>query len=71
MEGPYLPEGAGDEESPEELERLEDAERAIQQYEERMRAFEDSLELMNRRPKRRRSSDYRTKNCEEASGGRG
>ena len=71
MEGPYLPEGSGDEESPEELRDIE--ERALAQYEERLYAFERSLDQM--RPtrwvrRRRMVGDYKTKNCEEALGER-
>jgi len=64
LEGPYLPEGSGDAQSPEEL-------RALEIYETRMRAFDHLVELMGRRPKRRNTlNDYATKNCEEAWGNR-
>ena len=64
MEGPYLPEGSGDAESPEEL-------RALAVYEERMAVFERGLERMSpSRRMRRTLHDYTAKNCEEAWGGR-
>ena len=60
--GLFLPEGPGDEESPEEL-------RALEVYDERMRAFELLLDVMGRKPRRRkRRHVYETRNCEEASG---
>ena len=61
-ERPYLPEGSGDEESPEEPGD------SLGGYEERMWAFERMLDKMGRRPKRRLLSDYTKKNCEEAWG---
>ena len=67
MEGPFLPEGSGDAESP------ELAQRAAEQYEFSMRAFHDATGERGRlmRLRRRRSlSEYTAKNCEEAYGGR-
>ena len=60
--GPYLPEGSGDAESPEEL-------RASEVYAARMWLFENPVRFTLR--KRRRFSDYTTKNCEEAFRARG
>ena len=70
MEGPYLPEGSGGEEPPEELPEL--AERALQQYEQRLRDFEETLRILGstRRPRRRRFNEYTAKNCEECWAGR-
>ncbi len=67
MEGPYLPEGSGGEQPPEEL-SPEDL--AQEGYEGRMRAFDALWEPSGARKvrKRRYMSDYTTKNCEEAWG---
>jgi len=70
MEGPYLPEGSGGEEPPEELSPDDLAQEA---YEGRMLAF-DALWEPSRAPKRRKRrqmGDYTAKNCEEAYGQRG
>ena len=67
MEGLLLPEGSGDAESPEEPKGC-GVERALEVYEERLAAFERGLSLLGRAAKRRRFSDYTTKNCEEAWG---
>ena len=71
MEGPILPEGSGDAESPEELWGQVD-ERALWAYEARMRLFEEGLIHVARKVRRRRwhFSEYVSKNCEEAWGGR-
>ena len=63
LEGPYLPEGSGDAQSPEEL-------RALEVYEERMARFELGLSHMGRRPRRANFNDYTAKNCEECWAGR-
>ena len=65
MEGrPIIPEGSGDEESP------ELAQRAADHYELSMRAFEDATGQRGRLYHRRRRMfrDYTAKNCEEAYG---
>jgi len=68
-EGSFLPEGSGDEQSPELVDDVGEG-RALQVYEERMAVFEQGLARMPRNSyrKRRRFSDYTVKNCEEASG---
>ena len=75
MEGPYLPEGSGGEQPPEEPKELVGEEltgaieRAAVVYNARMLLFEEQA---NRKPRKRRSmNDYRTKNCEEAWGSDG
>ena len=70
MEGPILPgESEGEESSAWPITAW--SKRALEVYEARMAAFEASLEEIGRpRRKRRPMSDYRTKNCEEASGER-
>ena len=73
MEGPYLPEESEGEEPSEEPRASMFAERdewAIQEYERRLAAFEASLSFIGRSRRRRRMSDYTTKNCEEAAGER-
>ena len=60
LEGPLLPEGSGDEQSPEEL-------RALEVYTARMWLFE-SLSDIRRDRKRRAFIDYTAKNCEESWG---
>ena len=68
MEGPHLPgESEGEESSAWLLVELD--ERALGQYERRLRLFESSLDemLWPRRGRRRRNrGDYVSKNCEEA-----
>jgi len=62
LEGPLLPQGSGDGQSPEEL-------RALEIYTARMWLFENNLS----EPKAKRRTtfnDYSTKNCEEAWGNR-
>ena len=64
MEGPLLPQGSGDGQSPEDLQ-------AQEAYDARMWRFEvlvTSSRAVQR--KRRAFSDYTDKNCEEAYGGR-
>ena len=70
MEGPYLPEGSGDEESPEEPNWSYMDERALRQYEERLAQFDSWVLMPWGVRKRRKLSDYTAKNCEEAWGGR-
>ena len=73
MEGPILPEGSGGEEPPEWTAEadLSLEERALQQYEARMRSFADGLFYLGPKRKRRRTiSGYRAKNCEETWGNR-
>ena len=66
MEGPYLPEESEGEE-PSAYTPVELEERALQQYEAKMRSFEDGLFYLSARRKRRRTfGDYRKKNVEEA-----
>ena len=69
MEGLILPEGSGDEESPEDP--LDHEERAAVEYLRRIGLFETMLEHgivgYSRKGRRRRVSDYTGKNCEEAS----
>ena len=60
--GPFLPEGPGDAESPEEL-------RALEVYNARIQRFVQVLEPSKRR-RRHYLGDYSTKNCEEAWGNR-
>ena len=70
MEGLLLPEGSGGEEPPEEPQDVLDAsERAMELYNAKMWLFEQGLSGHTVR-RRRRMSDYTTKNCEEAYGGR-
>ena len=76
MEGPYLPEGSGGEEPPEELSLdVLACTKAYVEYHRRMSAFKDVVglrELPVAKRARRRMHDYTTKNCEEAFGeGRG
>ena len=71
MEGPYLPGESEGEESSASL--LELDERALQQYERRLRLFEWSLDEMawpRRGRRRRKEGDYHTKNADEALGER-
>ena len=70
MEGPLLPEESeGEEPSASDWSLLN--ERAMWQYEARMRAFEDALLFTGPKRKRRRTlNDYRKKNCEESWGDR-
>ena len=68
VEGSLLPEGSGDAQSPVDPWGQGGA---LDVYEERMVAFERSLDGMGAPAKRRRRfSDYTAKNCEEASGER-
>ena len=70
MEGPLLPQESEDGESSA-LTRAFLEERALQQYEAKMRSFEDGLFYLGPKRKRRRSiNDYRKKNCEETWGSR-
>ena len=70
MEGPILPEESeGEEPSAEAL--LVAEERALQQYEARMRAFEDALCYLGPKRKRRKAyGQWKAKNCEESWGNR-
>ena len=72
MEGPYLPEGSGDEESPEYIGTRGIDKDAQVVYTKRMESFEALYEGQTPVGKKRRRSlhDYTVKNCEEASGGR-
>ena len=68
MVKPILPEGSGDEESPEEP--VDPAVRAAEVYTARMWLFNEATQ--NRRKRVRRAwSDYCAKNCEEAWPGSG
>ena len=72
MEGPFLPEGSGDAESPEEPLHLmgEDKNGRSDVYQQRMYAFERLFvySMPKGKKKRRMFSDYTCKNCEEAYG---
>ena len=72
-ERPLLPQGSGDGQSPEETQAWLWDERARVEQERRMLAFERALDRLSgaRKKNRRAFNDYTTKNCEEASGGRG
>ena len=61
IEGPLLPQGSGDGQSPEEL-------RAQEVYNARMWLFEHNVRERNKR--RTNFNDFTTKNCEEAWGNR-
>ena len=69
MEGPYLPEGSGGEQPPEDLEGA--VQHLAEVYNARMWLFSRIIEEGHRVRKRRRFSDYSTKNCEEAYGAKG
>jgi len=70
MEGPYLPEGSGGEEPPEEPNELVCDMLALMVYNARMEAFEAAVlhRKVSTVRKRRQKGDYTTKNCEEAYG---
>ena len=72
MEGLIIPEGSGGEEPPEEAQMALWDERAKAQQEKRMIAFENNLNYVRARTRKRRDAfhDYTTKNCEEACGER-
>ena len=73
MEGPFLPEGSGGEEPPEEPRQLHMwDERVRLQQEKRLLAFEQVLDHVEAKPRKRRNlfNDYTAKNCEESWGGR-
>ncbi len=73
MEGPYLPEGSGGEEPPEDTQAAFWDDRVRAQLLRKERAFERAQEALTskRRVRRHSFSDYTAKNCEEACGERG
>ena len=71
MEGPFLPEGSGGEEPPEELDWAIDAKISAQMLrKERVFITAVGRQGGHGQSKRRRFSDYTVKNCEEARGER-
>ena len=72
MEGPLLPGGSGGEEPPEDPQLALWAQKAADDYELSMRAFEDNTGDRGRsyRKRRHRFSEYTAKNCEESWAGR-
>ena len=70
MEGSLLPEGSGDEESPEEPGREALDKIAEGWYHRSVRRFEEATERARHGRPKRGLRGYTVKNCEEASGNR-